>query len=165
MQVLSPNVKIQKENQKLLRGQYTKTSQEQKNRIVNYALKTGNLSWTSNIFSISQKNIRRWIDKVKSEYSLAYQEVEKHLWIYIQDYQKQNLRHPLEEELETKAREIFSQKENQRFNKIWFKDFLKKFKETIQTGSPILTQLRPVQMKPIYLESEHSSNWIKNNKK
>ena len=89
------------------------------------------MSWTSNIFNISQKNIRRWIDKVKAEYSLSYQEVEKHLRIYIQDYQKKHLSQPSEEELETKAKELFQQKENQRFNKIWFKEFYKKFKELI----------------------------------
>ena len=74
---ISSNIPVDKNNQMLKRGRYTKTSQEQKNKIVNHALKSGNLSRTANIFEISQKNIKRWIDKVKAEYSTDYIDIEK----------------------------------------------------------------------------------------
>jgi hypothetical protein len=100
-------------------------------------LKSGNLSRTANVFNISQKNIRRWIDKVKVEYSTAFQDVEKKLFMYISDYLLINRTLPSDLEIEKEAKEILNDKENQKFNKIWMKEFLKKIKSHFNEGPKI----------------------------
>lgn len=56
------------------------------------------------------------------------------------------------------AKDLFEQKENKRFNKIWFKEFLKRFKEGFYFEDHISREIKKDKRKHILYHDSESSD-------
>lgn len=89
-------------------------------------LRSGDISRTANMFKVSQKNIKRWLDKTEAQYCLEYYQIEKELENFIKIFQLKNKKNPSDKEVQTEAKNLCIQNNTKKFNKIWFQEFLKK---------------------------------------